>query len=183
MLLEIHKVFDIVIERGQHKFGRLKTFNRYGRQILSTLMSAKSWWGFFLFFLIFDMCKVYLIVPNSHVQPTKNSKFPKATTERKLKITKKDWISSLEIILTHHHRPPLWYIFRDELNISSWIRTSDLQLWFYKSINIYLAKADPCPGLAKCLICFRVQNVTLLDQFTTGIYVVLIEACAPWVGK
>ena len=40
------------------------------------------------------------------------------------------------------------------LNLSSWIQTSNLQLWLQKSINIVqcnLAKADPNPGLAKCL--------------------------------
>ena len=50
---------------------------------------------------------------------------------------------------------PHYDILMGELNISSWIRTSNFQLWFYKSIKIVkwnLAKSDPSPGLAKCYI-------------------------------
>ena len=49
---------------------------------------------------------------------------------------------------------PHYDIFRDELNILSWISTSNLHLWFQKSMNkiqCNLAKADPNTGLAKCL--------------------------------
>ena len=56
-------------------------------------------------------------------------------------------------------------IFRGELNISNRIRTSNLQLWFWQSMNkvqCSLARADPSPGLAKCLNSFGFVGMVLV---------------------